>query len=322
MRIATTRTAALVIGVAIVAFLGGGASGCRRCSPDSEYCISRVLVDGKTEHSFYHQGHHFMTLIAAPTGSVAVRPHPGVDPNGWGTTWYPQAFLPPGELTHASVNGVEPENDGIHVALSGQVSKGPTATYGEWSLSMLFSDDRELKEIIGTGAYTVTLDGMLTAETGDLNLYKIASNYLDNVPLLGDGVGDTGDMASADVMGGSAEPYDFQFTWIPPDQPAHYPGDTTDRLFIEVAGQYNHVDTAAQGYEPIQPAYKPSLTVALSSWEAGAGVTFGAQYDVSHSQEFWMDNVGITPLIRVGNTRTEFEFDVEFESAVLPGDGS
>jgi len=140
--------------------------------------------------------------------------------------------------------------------------------------------------------------------------------------LIGDGTGDTGDMAQADVSGGSTPSYDFQFTWIPPDQPAHYPGDTTDRLSIHVIGRHNVVDTAATGYEPIQAAYKPSMKVVLTSTESGAGLTFGAAYDLNYRQDYTADNVGITPLIRVGNPRTTFHFQVEFESTPLPGDGS
>jgi hypothetical protein len=182
---------------------------------------------------------------------------------------------------------------------------------------MLFSYSAEQKEITGIGQYSITLDGQLNDTTGDLNLYKIASNYLYDVPLLSGGTGDTGDMVQADVVGDT-----FSFTWSPPEEPVYFPNDITDYLSIDVLGQYNEVDTAAQGYEPIDPAYKPSLKVILTSQEAGLDMIFGGIYDWDKRQDFWEDNIGITPLVVRASTDTEFNFDVEFESRALPGDGS
>lgn len=297
-------------------------SGCERCSPDGAYCVQEMTVGEMHEYCFFHQEHHFMSLIVDSAGAVAIRPHPGVDVNGWGLTWYPQAFLPPGSLNGALVNGVDAANDGICVFLSGNIAADIGEEAGTWALAMRFSDDRELKQVVGTGEYAVALAAALSAETGDLNLGRIASNFLDDVPLLGGGEGDTGDMAQADVSGGTPPAYDFAFTWIPPDQPSHYPADTTDTLSIHVLGQYNIVDTAAMGYAPIEAAYKPSLKLVWTSVEPGAGLTFGAAYDLVYRQDFAADNVGITPLIRVGNTRTSFHFDVEFASTPPAGDGA
>jgi hypothetical protein len=87
------------------------------------------------------------------------------------------------------------------------------------------------------------------------------------------------------------------FIWIPPSQPSHFPTDKTDFLSIDVVGQYNNVDTGKQGHEPIDPAFKPDLKVILTSREANAGMMFGGMYNLAESQNFWADNVGITPLI-------------------------
>jgi len=152
----------------------------------------------------------------------------------------------------------------------------------------------------------------MSESTGDLNLYKIASNYLDDVPLLSGGVGDTGDMTQADVVGEG-----FSFSWVPPDQPAHFPSDETDMLSIDVLGAYNNVDTAAMGYAPISPAFKPSLKVVLTSLEGNSGMRFGGFYDWAERQNFWSDNVGITPFISKTSTKTAFYFDVQFESVAL-----
>ena len=48
---------------------------------------------------------------------------------------------------------------------------------------------------------------------------------------------------------------------------------------------------------------------------------FGAMYNTTESKLFYADNVGITPLILKQSNRTEFHFDVKFESVALPGDG-
>ncbi len=58
------------------------------------------------------------------------------------------------------------------------------------------------KIITGSGVYYVSLDAPLDDNTGDLNLYKIASNYLNNVPLLCSTINEnTGDMQQANIDG-------------------------------------------------------------------------------------------------------------------------
>jgi hypothetical protein len=260
------------------------------------------------------QTQHFGTLIVS-NGALAFRPHPGVDPNGWGSTWYPQPFMAGAVLGHSTVDSIKAMSDGIDVLLSGDVSSGVNGAYGAWTLDMTFTYDRAMKKIAGTGNMSVALDDAIDNTTGDLNLYKIASNFLDDVPLLSGGVGDTGDMDYAAVVANG-----FSFDWYPPLQPAHFPADLTDTLSIDVEGQYNEVDTAAQGHAPIAAAYKPSLKVVLDT--DASVLTFGGFYDTAVAQDFWEDNVGITPLIRTGTVGSNFDFEVAFESQALPGDGT
>lgn len=296
---------------------------CRGCmTVETAYQVREKQTENNYEYQFFHEDHHFMTLLESPDGAVAFRPHPGTDVNGWGSTWYVNAFLPPGELHGGRVDTIEASDAGIVAVLSGTVSCGAAAAYGTWSFEITFTDDRAAKSIEGTGSYTVSLTRMLSQETGDLNLGRIASNYLTEVPLLGGGTGDTGDMIQVDVTGGHASSYDFQFAWSPPVQPAHYPVDTTDRLSVHVSGAHNLVDTAAMGYAPIAAAYKPSLHVTLASKKPGADLTFGVAYDLARARDFWEDNVGIMPLIRVGNPWIVFQFDLSFSSAALPEDGN
>lgn len=287
------------------------------------YSLQVVAVGDGHEYRFYHRDHHFLTMLLDASGAVALRPHPGVDVNGWGSTWYPQPFLPGAVLSQTTVDQVEATVEGIQVALSGRVCRGVSQSYGTWSSRMTFTHAPDLKSLSGSGTYAITLDGPVSPSAGgDLNLFKVASNYLRDVPLLGGGRGDTGDMTRAEVVGGAATSCDFQFLWTPPEQPGFYPAETTDRLAVNVTGCYNRVDTAAQGYAPIAAARKPSLKVVLASRNPGAGLTFGAGYDLAQSQVFYADNVGITPLVRAGTPGTAFVFDVEFESVALPDDGS
>jgi hypothetical protein len=289
------------------------------CVPPREYRVDEVSVDGGIEYRFYQRGvpeeQHFMTLIAKD-GALSVRPHPGVDPNGWGSSWYPQPFLAGAVLGHSGVDSYSIKTNGILVKLSGGVSRGASDTYGDWEMTMTFRYDRGAKAVTGSGGIDIVLDGPLANAGADLNLGKIASNYLDNVPLLGGGTGDTGDMAYADV-----EIDDFTFTWIPPDQPAHYPVETGAEFSVALAGDYNEVDTAAQGYDAIAAAYKPSLELVLEGQD-GAVAAFGGQYDTETAQDFWEDNVGVTPLVFQASSKTEFVYEVAFRSEALPEDGS
>jgi hypothetical protein len=265
-----------------------------------------LLVDGTNKM-------HFFTVIDA-NGAVAMRFHPGNDENGWGTTIYPEAFSPGAVLRGTSI-GLDSflvQTDGIGMNISGKVSKGTDETAGDWNLEMKLSFTPSGKKISGTGRYQISLSDVLTE---DLNVYKIASNYLRNVPLLDGTTGDTGDMQKATAKGVGS----LNFEWIPWQNPGFFPTDKSPSLDITVFGQHNIVDTARQGYAPIKPAYKPTVEVKLTS--ADAPLTFGAFYDVAHGTEYFSDNIGITPLIRAGSTTaTFFDFGMELSSNAIAGD--
>jgi hypothetical protein len=278
------------------------------------YAVADVQRGSIIEHRFFRDGHHFMTLLEEG-GAIVVRPHPGVDPNGWGSSWYAQPFLPGAVLRDSVLNALTSDAAGVHIQASGKVSRETNQTYGRWSWTLNFTYDRVAKRVSGSGTYSVALDGLL-AGVGDLNLYRIASNYLDNVPLLTGVTGDTGDTERVLAQGAT-----FSHTWIPPEQPSFFPLDMTDSLVVEVVGAYNQVDTRAMGYEPIMRAYKPSLKVGLSSQESGVAMIFGAIYDTTKAQDFSADNVGVTPLILQSSPKSAFAFDVTFQSEAVPGDG-
>jgi hypothetical protein len=268
------------------------------------YTVVLTNVEGTTEYRFNYNNHHFMTLVYS--GTLNLRPHPGCDVNGWGSSWYAQPFLG-SVLTHTVINTANANPEGIHVVASGKVSRGESSTYGTWGTTIDLKYDPIGKSITGTGKYTITLAGQLTDSTGDLNLYKIASNYLDDVRLITGEFGDTGDMEAADVVGDS-----FSFRWVPPNQPSHFPIDKTDSLSINVIGKYNNVDVVG-----VTPAFKPSLKVILTSQQPNVGMIFGGIYSLPYSQTFSADNVGITPLIQKTSNQTVFGFDIAFESRAI-----
>ena len=301
------------LNIVLVISLAFGAS-----AKASDYSVSQVINESKIEHRLYYKQHHFMTIID-DSGTFNIRPHPGLDRNGWGSSWYMQPFLPSANLKHTTIGNIVPDDNDIDVVASGFVSSGSNDTYGTWDTNLSFRYDPENKIVNGSGNYVINLSGNLSPSTGDLNLYKISSNYLINVPLLTGGFGDTGDMKQADVIG------KFNFTWNPPEDPSCFPQDITDYLSIDVIGQLNNVDSAAQGYQPIKPAYKPSMKVALSNSDPnhhGIDMIFGAIYDTSQSQYYWEDNVGITPLILNRSSLIHYSFDITFDSRALPGDAS
>ncbi len=309
------RAVGLLLAVTLLVTLSVGSTGAltvRGSVVDPWYRVEQLEVGDALEYRFYHRGHHFMTLIDEQ-GTFNLRPRPGCDINGWGSSWYAQPYLPGALLAHTEVEAVTPSAQGVQVSGSGAVSRDESATYGTWGATMSFAYDPTERIVTGTGTYTIALEAPLDDSTGDLNLYKIASNYLHEVPLLTGGFGDTGDMSVAEVEGNG-----FAFTWLPPHQPSHFPTDRTGWLAVDVRGQHNVVDTAAQNYERIEPAFKPSLKVVLTAQQPEVEMTFGAMYDWDKRKDFWEDNVAITPLILHEDPPvTSLAFDVLFESQAI-----
>ena len=280
------------------------------------YSTNRFVVGSSVESRLYFNGHHFLTILT-DNGTFNLRPHPGVDPNGWGSSWYLQPFLPGSVLQGTSLQDITVTASDIMVTAAGIVSQGTNSSYGTWILSLSLSYDPALKQVQGTGGYSITLSGALSDSTGDLNLCRIASNYLDEVPLLDGTIGDTGDMSVAAVSGQGLTP----FNWCPPLQPSQFPNNPTDSLAIEVVGDYYQLDATAQSYCAIQAAYKPTLTVVFASRTNNIPMIFGGIYDTASATAFFADNVGITPLVLKTSALTQYTFDVTFTSAALAGDG-
>jgi hypothetical protein len=274
------------------------------------YSVEVINLGGEIEYRLKLNRRHFGTLIDQ-SGALAFRPHPGCDPNGWGTTWYAQPFLPGATLKHTTIQVLAAAPQAVQLEASGNVSRGAADTYGNWQMSLDLQYDPLNQTVSAAGWYTITLAAALSSVTGDLNLYKLASNYLADVPLLNGSFGDTGDMGQANVTR-----IGYSYAWVPTSG-NHFPSDESDFLSIDVTGQFNQVDTQAMGYQPIAAAFKPALKIVLTSQRSNSGMRFGAVYNTGESQCYYCDNVGITPWISRNSTNTVFEFAVAVESHAL-----
>lgn len=99
------------------------------------YSVETVTYGERVEYRFMYCGHHFMTAIDEE-GTFVLRPHPGVDVNGWGSSWYAQPFLPGAVLGHTAIDSIELDAEGIRVSVSGGVSDVKLSTYGTWLLTI------------------------------------------------------------------------------------------------------------------------------------------------------------------------------------------
>ncbi len=140
-------------------------------------------------------------------GSILdIRPQPdgGATDNAWGSSLYMQPFLPGAVLRNTNIRPLLIDSDGIIIESTGKVSKGESETFGDWFFSMKFSYINS-ERVEGSGAYAISLDAPLNTINKDLNIFRIASNYLSDVPLRSGGIGDTGDMQKADVFFNDAD---------------------------------------------------------------------------------------------------------------------
>ena len=269
-----------------------------------------------------HENKHFMSIITEDDfGKIfCIRPHPdgGSNDNAWGSTLYMQPFLPGATLRDTVVsqpiidNEADSEVNGITISASGKVCRGNSDNLGNWTFQMKFSYVNGRIESTRAGEYSITLNNQL-ASFGDLNLFKLASNFLIDVPLLGGGRGNTGDMSKLEILFNDRP----ERIWTP-SQGTTYPQDFTNILTLNLIGNYNNVDTLAQGLGfRIEPAYKPNIRLRLkrlTSDEVRTKMFLGTAFDSSQAQNFEKDNVAILPLIPQSAPEKVFNFDVSFES--------
>jgi CSLREA domain-containing protein len=290
-----------------------------------------VLDGADTDYHLLLDGFQFGSLKEkAANHEVIFRPRPDQgDPNGFGTSYYVNPFLgpngavePSGQPSLGTIQSVVAGPNGIAASVSGNISRNADAstTFGTWQWTATFTYDPATQVVASTGGtLDITLDGSLTSIGKDLNLDRLASNLLTNVPLQGDGTGTTGDMRYARVEYATT-PDLRNFSWMPPNQPAHFPSDASSHLAINVVGDINRVDTQALGGGfQIAVARKPSLSLSFDSANPDDKLSFGGTFDTTKAQDFSQDNVGAEALVlksNTNNTHLTFNFSVQ---STLPG---
>lgn len=284
------------------------------------YFISRSA----NETRIYKEGHHFLSVLSE-NGIFALRPHPGKDVDGWGSTLYLQPFIAGTTvLGHTSVPNITVvTNNGVpsvRIEAAGLVSRGLVDSYGTWQASLNVVYDNSNKKINATGSYNVNTPGTLEG-IGDINFYKLASNFLRDVPVLDGTTTNTGDMAYFE-FNGDVLPGGFSKTnkWDFAKAGSSYPQDYNTKLLVNLIGDENVVDTVRQGYEAINPACKPNLKVLLEAANPDSRVMMGIGYSVPESKDFAADNVGLTGYVTQKILTTNFSFNVDIESSAIPKD--
>jgi len=283
-----------------------------------EYRVETFIKDAYEEKRLFFGSHHFCSIITSG-GLMAFRPHPGVDPNGWGSTLYLQPFIADSDPGLALIDYLNAQTNGIAFGASGSIPAGESGTFGGWTLTngiiAYFATEKRMEL---SAEYAIQIDGILVNTSGDLNIYRLASNYLYDVPLLSGGRGDTGDIEEVSYTNDYGSDI-----WNPIALPSHFPGPATDNLTITAVGTFNVVDTLAQTNEfrAIKAAFKPTVVVTLQADEPGYGTIPGFIYDLTKSNLFYEDNIGITPVVPQSSTVTNFSFHIQMKSNALENDG-
>ncbi len=289
----------------------------------------KVIQNGVNDYEqrLFLDDHHFGSILDK-NDVIAFRPHPGMDLDGWGCTLYLHPFLALSEPGRGTVV-VTPGPDGIGVSVTGDVNSA-SGDAGDFAITLNFQFNEGTRSITGVGSYTVTLASLLTSQ--DLDLYRLASNMLENVPLLTGGTGVTGDSEPLTFTLGT-----YSTTWDPLTSiwnPFYYGfgDDAGSRLHISLPGLHNLVDTVRQDrdprQEPINRAYKPSIEVEIATTDSTDIVMFGGSLDTStdpvtgivQSENAYADNLGVHAIINRAIQRTGFSFDLNISSTPIPGD--
>jgi len=261
-------------------------------------------------------GQHYLSVIQTPAGAIAVRPHPGDDPNGWGSTPYVN-IRQQGDRVGGQVDAVVPESSGIHLSASGPVTT-VSDTNGQWTSNWTFSYEPSAQSVSGAGETLVSLYEPLAVGGTDLTVADIASNRLRNVPLVGGGTGDTGDMSLMHVTSPT-----WNYTWDPLVQGSSFPQDLAADLTLTMVGEYNRVDGPALGEEWIEPAYKPTITIGVEAVTPGLQMITGGYFDESQDTNPYADNVAGLAVVRHQDfAGLELELAYAYQSVPVPEPGT
>jgi len=95
---------------------------------------------GAIEYKVKKDDRHFLSVLN-DHGAFVIRPHPGDDINGLGSSLYIQPFLPGAVLKNTTIDSIVADENGVDVNVHGKVSRSTNQTYGDWQFNMDFSFD-------------------------------------------------------------------------------------------------------------------------------------------------------------------------------------
>ena len=177
---------------------------------------------------------------------------------------------------------------------------------------MFLSYNPTNKTMTGLGNCKITLANLsntyssqLSNSTGDLYILGISSSLLANVPVLSGGITNVGSMRYADVQ--NIANTNANFTWDPILCPAISAPVPTTNMAINAYPITNlcyNIDTIAlsPSNTPVQAAYMPTLDLSVSSTNyygfPPVKMTFTSLFDTNQSQNYAIQNVSMTPLVK------------------------
>lgn len=153
-------------------------------------------------------------------------------------------------------------------------------TEGDWDFNVTFTFYRGLKKVEGRGSYNVYLDTDITTVTGDLSLYKVSSNVMNEVKGHNGQLQNTGSMETCNAQFGKYT----NLTWDPRELTSLNPDEFSSDLTIACTGAF--CDD-----ERIRAGYKPSLSVELNANSEDIPMTFDGSFSPWMDKDYFRDNV-------------------------------
>jgi hypothetical protein len=218
-----------------------GHTGGRGTSALGSYRVETVIDKAHVEYRMYKDGFHFNSLIwtggtlpyrgcyqvqVCPTDyakwALINRPHVEADVNGWGSSvyWNPYVRGSGSDSTTDAENGwvrdIDNTVNGVFVRAEGRVARGNQGgTFGTFETVRRIAYDAAAKAMQGAGTLQIILNGSLAAAGLDLNVERIASNQMPDVPLWTGDRGTTGDIEHVKYAYANGTP----LTWLPVNTP-------------------------------------------------------------------------------------------------------
>jgi len=259
--------------------------------------IEHILSEQNKETRIKKDKDHFATLIEKEN-SIAIRLNPLKNKDSWGSTIYLQPFMPYSRFENSNPVMIENFQKNLILNIGGEIS-GLKKDKNKWNINSIIKFDKSNKKIEIEGQYKI----LLNEPTHNLNLLRVSSNYLYEVPLLSNRIGNTGDISKIIYTIDEKKKI-----WNPLLNPSHFPQDTAQKIKLELKENYNNIDTKAQGYESIKAVNKPNILIDLQSEDID--FLFGGMYDLNKSKKFWEDNIGVVVLSKSNMTEYIINFRI------------